>query len=191
MSLKLRVFAAAMAAALALAGNVRAGTLLDLEDPPGQTATPYTFTFTASASTTTISFAGYQLPSFEQADHISFVKTGTTTELLALTWMFTPADMGSLAFEFDDGTKVHGLVFGAIVEDHFDTFSQKVGTVAGDSYTLKFLYSNDFAPFNAPSGFVVSNDVTAIPEPATLALLGIGLAGMAGYGWRRRKQAQA
>jgi len=35
-----------------------------------------------------------------------------------------------------------------------------------------------------------SAPVTA-PEPATLALLGIGAAGLLGYGWRRRKPAQA
>jgi hypothetical protein len=32
---------------------------------------------------------------------------------------------------------------------------------------------------------------TATPEPATLTLLAIGIAGMAGYGWRRRKPAAA
>jgi len=33
-------------------------------------------------------------------------------------------------------------------------------------------------------------DATAAPEPASLALVGIGACGMFGYAWRRRKQAK-
>lgn len=33
----------------------------------------------------------------------------------------------------------------------------------------------------------VQMDVTVSPEPATLTLLGFGILGLAGYGWRRRK----
>jgi hypothetical protein len=38
---------------------------------------------------------------------------------------------------------------------------------------------------------VVDFSVAQVPEPATLTLLALGIAGMAGYGWRRRKQAVA
>jgi hypothetical protein len=46
--------------------------------------------------------------------------------------------------------------------------------------------SGPFAPGNSIPSFQL--DGVAAPEPASITLLGIGIAGMAGYGWRRRKQ---
>jgi PEP-CTERM motif len=39
--------------------------------------------------------------------------------------------------------------------------------------------------------FVSANSGPAVPEPSTLALIGIGVAGLLGYSWRSRKQTKA
>ena len=48
-------------------------------------------------------------------------------------------------------------------------------------------YDGDYASFTATdlSGFVVTG--IAVPEPSTLALFGISVAGLLGYVWRRWK----
>jgi hypothetical protein len=57
--------------------------------------------------------------------------------------------------------------------------------------TLRFLSSGGTAAF-LPNGdgteFAMDN-FTTTPEPASLTLLGIGIAGLAAYGWRKRRQA--
>jgi hypothetical protein len=44
--------------------------------------------------------------------------------------------------------------------------------------------NHDLVPL--PTGGSLSFDITPAPEPASLTLLGIGLASLTGYGWRRR-----
>lgn len=53
-------------------------------------------------------------------------------------------------------------------------------------------HSNLFNGGSDPAGYFTSQPIlgfaSAVPEPSTLPLFSIGIAGIAGYGWRRRRQ---
>jgi hypothetical protein len=94
----------------------------------------------------------------------------------------------------------------------YDGITQGFTTVVGDTYTISFFLINEnrnlaltnFSRLstngdvtdvlgNAADVLVYAGAIptTATPEPATITLLGIGIAGMAGYRLRRRKAAAA
>jgi PEP-CTERM motif len=57
-----------------------------------------------------------------------------------------------------------------------------------DALSIGAAADKGFPPAGVGLNEIRVYDAAAVPEPATLTLLGFGIAGLAGYGWRRRKQ---
>jgi hypothetical protein len=100
-----------------------------------------------------------------------------------------------------------GLTGPAVAGNALDSFSFRMDDSTDTVFTdaLVLPTSLNFSSFDSTQFFIFFTDPTgsplivsgtlgsltpaATPEPSTLTLLGIGIAGTAGYGWRRRKKA--
>jgi PEP-CTERM motif len=88
----------------------------------------------------------------------------------------------------ETGSLTTGLQTGFPITGSFNNSVDTTLTTLTSPFTLSHLYTVTMTG----SGFVVAlggeTSLTQTPEPATITLLGVGIAGMAGYGWRKRKQ---
>ena len=97
---------------------------------------------------------------------------------------YLPGQPGSILYNLTDEAQVAGQGSGIAKASDPTGFASitlpDVGNVTPESLGVSLTFD---------SGIVSPNlQATATPEPATLTMLGIGAACMAGYGWRRRKQ---
>jgi hypothetical protein len=150
-----------------------------------------------------------------QGGTLSFT-TGSSTGSDSNDWYFGAGPIGGLSITGGISslgiaagtTLLSGTISSASVQDVGNVFQvsvavffNTVNTTLANSYGLpggSFPWGGTFALVSTgltaspPSGFTVNrvdsgNVVTTVPEPSSLAIAGIGAAGLLGYGWRRRK----
>jgi hypothetical protein len=189
-ALRIFVTAGASAATLFLASaSAQATVLLDLVDAPSTANLVYNLAFVASDTSTIISIGGYQVPGSEQTVQNGLFLNGTGANLLGSPWTLTPAASGSLTFTFGDGTSVPALLFLGTSIGSYDTYSQTIATTIGSSYTLTFHYANSGG---SGSGLLVTevgaNQVAAVPEPSTWAMMILGFCGLGFMAYCRKSK---
>lgn len=185
--------AAALAAGLAIgvSAPAHATVLLDLTNFATGDSGPYDLQFVADDISTTLSVEGYQVPAhYFVIDND--VSTGGGSNLLAMSWTYTPAPSGQDASQNTGAFGVNDLRFAGLVAGSYDTFSQTFATVVGHTYDYTFSVTENSA---GPDGLRVEATGLAVgaggvPEPATWAVMLLGFGGL-GAVLRHRPRALA
>ena len=175
---KLMLAAIAGTTALTMSTAASAATLYDQTNIPAGQSTQ-SFTFSGAADQTSLSFAGYNPPSFTVLSNLMVQLDGMGANLLSGIYDYTPAASRPYAFNTNGELRFGGYTVGS-----YDTFTTTFASVAGSSYTLSY----DLNTSGTPNGLRVTTAAVAgaVPEPATWALMILGM-GAVGFAMRRRK----